>query len=490
MTTLLLRYALGVGACCLACTSCGPVPPEPEAGGGIGGTGSVKAVASGPITSWGSVYVSGTKYDTPNTIYCIDDDPCSPINNLKLGMIVLVNGTATEDYATRQDVHRTADTITFEETVEGVVQAVAPDGLSLIVLGQVVHVDQHTIIDSSIPEQSIGKLREAVDVVEVSGFVVADGHILATLIMMQNGLPHYEVQGTIRHHDAKARRFDIGALIVDYSLAETGQMPPTAPTTWDGLIVHVRGDQWTKSGTTPYSAKLTATRVKPIGLGVENSEDAEVEGFILEVTAPGEFVVNNLRVRTTESTIFEGGAILDLVVGARVTLRGSLVRGVLEADRVSFKDKLELESNVASIDPGRGTLTVSGFDGLMIYVDQMTAIRGVGNPRRIENLEVGDHLKIHARPIGGTGLRATEIERSGASAQVLFEGPVQSALEPMLVIVGTVIDTSSIPRFLAIDGTEIERQTFFQNLTVGRRVSLKGTSTGTAIMWVSARLIK
>jgi len=490
MDMSLLRNSLGLGVLFFACLSCGPVAPEPQTGGGIGGTGSVTAVSSGPITSWGSVYVSGTEYDTPNTIYCIDDDPCGPINKLKLGMIVLVNGTATEDYATRQAVHRIADTITFEETVEGVVQAVAPDGLSLIVLGQVVHVDQHTIIDSSIPEQSIRKLREGVDIVEVSGFVAADGHILATLIMAQTGLPHYEVQGTVRHHDAKARRFEIGALEVDYASAEIGLMPPAALSTWDGLIVHVRGDQWTKSGTTQFGAKLTATRVKSIGLGVDNSEDAEVEGFVLAVNAPGEFVVNNLRVRTTESTIFEGGTTIDLVVGARVSLHGSLVSGSLEADRVSFKDKFELESNVASINPDKGTLTVSGFDGLMIYVDQKTAIRGVGDPRRIEDLRIGDHLKIHARATGGTALRATEIERSGGSAQVMFEGPVQSALEPMVVIVGTVIDTSSIPRFLAIDGTGIERSTFFQNLAVGRWVSLKGTSTGTTIMWISARLKK
>ena len=210
----ILRFSLHIGLLGLFLTlaSCGPAP---QAGGGIGGTGSVATVSSGPVTKFGSVFVSGTEYDNSRTIYCIDDEPCSSKNTLKLGMVVLVNGRTTETYSSNQPLGRFADKITFEETVEGAVQSVAADGLSVTVLGQVVHIDQKTIIDTSIPGQSIAGLIPGQDRIEVSGFVVGDGHILATLIMLQTGPPHYEIQGTIKNHNAAAHTFEIGSLRID-----------------------------------------------------------------------------------------------------------------------------------------------------------------------------------------------------------------------------------------------------------------------------------
>ena len=95
-------------------------------------------VSSGPITKFDSVFVSGTEYDNTNSLYCIDHEPCNTVNRLKLGMVVLVNGTQTVEYGTNNTLIRVADTITYEETVEGVVQSASADGLSLVVLGQVV----------------------------------------------------------------------------------------------------------------------------------------------------------------------------------------------------------------------------------------------------------------------------------------------------------------------------------------------------------------
>lgn len=486
MNGSLVRQTLGLVGLFLVLASCGPVP---QAGGGIGGTGSVATVSSGPVTKFGSVYVSGTEYDNSHTIYCIDDDPCSSENRLKLGMVVLVNGTATDDYVTGQPVTRVADTIIFEETVEGVVQSVAEDGLSLIVLGQIVHLDQKTIIDSSIPQQSIATLVPDRDRIEVSGFVVSDGHILATLIMMHTGEPHYEVQGTIKNHDATAHTFKIGALEIHYSTADINHMPPTSQT-WDGLVVHVRGDQWSQGGSGPYGAQLIATRVKPIGLGVENSAEAEIEGVILRTDAPGDFLVNNLRVQTTASTVFEGGSINDLVIGAHIDIQGHLIGGVLQAKHISFEGKVELDAYVASIDIASRSLTLFGLAGMTVHVDDKTAIGGEGDLRRFEDIAIHDRLKIHGRPSGGNDLLAKELERSNPTTEVKFEGFVRSASDPQLVILGATIDTSGIPgnRFIGTDGTAIGRSTFFQGLIAGRRVSLKGTWTGNVVTWTSARL--
>lgn len=486
MNMLRFHRHIGLLGLFLSLASC---DPGPQAGGGIGGTGSVATVSSGPVTKFGSVFVSGTEYDNSRTIYCIDDDPCSSQNRLKLGMVVLVNGRTTESYSNNQPLTRVADTITFEESVEGVVQFIAEDGLSLIVLGQVIHLDQKTVIDSSVPGQSVANLLRNQDRIEVSGFVVGDGHILATLIMMHTGNPHYEVQGAIKNHDATAQTFEIGALEVHYSTADISQMPPASPT-WNGLVVHVRGDHWSQGGSGPYGAQLTATRVKPMGLGVENSSEAELEGFILQVDAPGNFLVNNLRVQTTASTVFEGGAVSDLVVGAHIDVNGHLIGGVLQATRISFEGEIELSAYVASIDTASRSLTLFGLDGMTVRVDNRTAIGGENDLRRFEDIAIGDRLEIHGRPAGGNSLLAVELERSGPTTEMKFEGFVRSAADPQLVILGATIDTSSIPdnRFIGNDGTAIGQSAFFQGLTTRRKITLKGTWTGSVVNWVSARL--
>jgi hypothetical protein len=371
--------------------------------------------------------------------------------------------------------------------VEGTVQSVAADGLSVTVLGQVIHIDQKTIIDASIAGQSVASLIPGTGI-EVSGFVVGDGHILATLIMMQSGTSHYEVQGTIKSHDIAAKTFEIGALRIDYSAADISQMPPATPLTWNGLVVHIRGEQWNNGGGTS-GGTLIATRVTSLGLGVENSHQAELEGFVLDVTGPGDVVVNNLRIQTTPSTVFEGGTIDDLIVDAHVIVHGRLESGILQAEQVSFEGEFELESNVVAIESATRSLTLAGLPGMTVFVDDHTAMDGEGNLRTFDGIHVGDHLEIHGRA-SGSSLLAIELERSDPDTAVKIQGPVRSVSEPILSIGGTTIDTRGIPdsRFIGKDGTAIGRSTFFRYLTIGQKVSLSGTWTGTGIAWTSARL--
>ena len=312
----------------------------PQAGGGIGGTGAVSSVSSGPITKFGSIYISGTEYDNADTLYCVDDEPCSQENTLKVGMVVLVNGMLTDPSATQQAGVRVANTIFYEETVEGVVQSVAPDGSSLMVLGQLIVVNDGTVIDSSIQGRSLANLSPGMDVVEISGLVAGDGRIVATLIMRQSGTPHYEIQGTIKNHDVRAKRFEIGQLVVDYSAADVTDLSNLGTPTWDGRIVHVRGDHWTAAGTVTEKAELTALRVKQLGLGVEDSDEAKLEGFITQIRPTGELTINNHPILVMPSTTFEGGALADLSLGDHVHVHGALVDEVLHAQHVVFKANL------------------------------------------------------------------------------------------------------------------------------------------------------
>ena len=475
---------LALSMACLACVSCGP---SPQATGGIGGTGSgshVSSVSSGPVTKLSNVSVSGTEYNNSNALYCIDGEPCTTENSLKLGMVVEVQGT--KQSSRQSAVTRVAATITFEETVEGVVQSVAQDGSSLIVLGQFIAVDPKTVIDASVRGRSIRNLTPGLDVIEVSGLVTSDGHILATLIMNRTGNPHYEVQGIIKNHDAQNNRFEIGQLMVEYASADISDLATGGTTDWNGRLVHVRGDEWQPRSEVPYGARLTATRVKRLGLSMEDSAETRIEGFITQLTQVGRFTINNHRIELLPDTSFEGGTAGDSTPGAHVLIHGALVQGVLQAQEVVFKENVEMESNVESIDIQNGTLTLTGLTGLTIACDARTVMEDEGAPGRFEDLRIGDHLKVHASLFDGQRVLATELERTTPSTSIVVHAPVGLAADPLIVLADTSIDTSRIPDkdFVGLYGT-IGRVAFFEKVAIGRPVWVKGILTGSIATWSS-----
>jgi hypothetical protein len=442
-------------------------------------------VAAGSVTGFGSVFVSGNEFATNGTVFTVDGQTNAREGQLKKGMIVLVNGTISEDYKTSQTVQRTALTILYEDTIEGPVQFVAPDGLSLVMLGQTVLINQSTIIDPSVP--AISNLKQN-DLVEVSGFVSGPGRVGATLIDRKNSgeATNYQVKGFIAQHDEARKLFTIGSLEVNYTGADIGQMPSPAGNAWNGLLVDVQGSQVKPGGSGPYGIRMTATKVKPEGLGAENSESTEIEGFVSQIIAPGHFYLGNVPVQTSAGTTFEGGTINDILVGTHLEVYGSLVGGIVNATKVEFEGETELQANVAVINATASTLTLTGLAGLVIQFDSQTALNGQGNPQSLTDLQSSDHLKIHGQIRGGNIILATEVERSAPVSTVQIRGLVMSAADPFLVLFGSSIDTSSIPEsgFLGRAGS-IGRRGFFANLSTGKTVVLRGNYQANTVTWSS-----
>ena len=465
--------------------------PSPQAGGGIGGTGNTASVVSGPITGFGSVFVSEYEYDTTTTSMTVDGKPGSQ-SDLKKGMVVLVNATLTHNYGTNDPPQRTANTLLYEDTVEGIVQSVAPDGSNLVVLGQTVSITSSTIIDALIPGQNILSLVPGRDLVEVSGFVTGDGTIVGTFIELKTidlktETPDYEVKGFIKNHDPARTTFEIGSLTVDYRNADLRDMPSQTNNSWNGLLVDVRGSQVSSGGSGPYGVRITATKVKPEVLGIEDSESAEVEGFVTQVLGQGDFFLGNVHVLTNASTTFEGGTLNDILVGAHLEVHGPLVGGIVNATKVAFEGETELQANVATINSSDNTLTLTGLTGLLIQFDSKTSFHGQGNPRRLADLHSSDHLQIHGRPRGGNTVLAKEVERSDPKSNVQVQSLVTSAADPIVVLLGASIDTTSIPEsgFLGRYGV-IGRSAFFSDLSSGKKVVLHGSTLGDMVTWSAA----
>lgn len=335
----LYQNLLGAIALLLSLASCGP---SPQAGGGIGGTGHIASVASGLITGFGSVFVSGKEYDTSSTSMMVDGKPGSQ-SDLKKGMVVRVNATLNERYETNEILQRTANTLLYEDTVEGGVQSVALDGSSLVVLGQTVRITPTTFVDDSIPGGNVLNLVPGRDLVEVSGFVTGDGMISGTFIGLRvldrtTETPDYEVKGFIKNHNAAQKTFEIGALTIDYSDARLNDMPgQISGDDWNGLLVDATGDQVLSGGSGSSGVRMKANLVWPETLGSKDSEDVQVEAVVTQVLGPGDFSTGNVRVLTNVATTFEGGVLRDIKVGSHLEVHGPMADGIVSATKVEFE---------------------------------------------------------------------------------------------------------------------------------------------------------
>ena len=319
--------------------SCGPTP---QAGGGIGGTGSITPiVASGPITGFGSIFVSGTEYDTTHTSMTVDGNPGTQ-SDLKKGMIVRVNATVPNGSGTDKPVPRAADTVLYEDTVEGFVQSVSADGTGLIVLGQTITITTATDIDASISGGNVTNLMPGRDLVEVSGFVMGDGLIRGTWVELKRlgqktDTPDYHVKGFIKNHQADQHTFEIGDLTLDYRDAVLNDMPSQSSDGWNGLLIDATGKQTSFEGLNSSTIRLTATRVSQDGLGLQEGEVAEIEGFVTRVLSEGDFFIGNVPVLADAGTTFQGGALNNIRVGVHMEVHGPFVGGIVKAATVEFK---------------------------------------------------------------------------------------------------------------------------------------------------------
>ena len=376
--------------------------PGPQAGGGIGGTGRLTSVASGPITGFGSVFVSGTEYETTNTSMMVDGQPGSQ-RDLKKGMLVRVKATVTERSDTNAPL-RTAESLVYEDTLEGVVQSMTPTGSHLVVLGQSVTITPATLIDARIPGGTVLNLVPGRDLVEISGFVMGDGVIRATLIDLKTldatAIPDYQVKGLIANHRVDQRTFEIGGLTVDYRNSLLQDLPGPAGGVWDGLLVDVIGTQVSsETGSSP-RLRLTASRVRLEGLGSSDSEDAVVEGFVTRVLSPGNFFLGNLQVVSDARTVFQGGTNADILVGVHLEVHGRLVGGVMTVAEVELEDA-DLHGAVMQV------LSLGHF--FLGNVQVLTNAETIFEGGTINDIVVGVHLEVYGSVIDGT-VSATKVE--------------------------------------------------------------------------------
>lgn len=352
------------------------------AGGGIGGTG---VVSQGSITEFGSIVVNGTEFDTANALVVIDGEEIGigddiVLANLNIGRVVTVEGTADEG-----DSSNVADRVTYNKSVEGPVENVGDienGSREIRVLGQTVMVNTVTAFKGT----SFDTIAEN-DMVEISGFF-DDAFVIWATFFEKTGdyTPGtlVEMTGYVSHLDESLRSFEINGLAVDYSTADTSGLDQGTPT--EGLWVEVEGIL-DDTGT-----EIVATEIE-LGdaLDVDDADEIEVTGFIVDVVDASEFVVGNQTVRIDEDADFVDGDPEDVQAGAKIEAEGSLIDGILLASEIEFwePDQIEVEGLVTDV-ASDSEFTI---DDQVVQTNEETRFED-GEP---EDIRIGINLEIKGR---------------------------------------------------------------------------------------------
>lgn len=457
-----LILALGSAFLAAACGGGG------EQVAGIDGRGSptpsAGIFAKGSVTGFGSVIVNGVTYNTNSATFTIDGSPGTQAD-LAVGDIVVIQGTASGGGAP------VASSVTFDDAVEGPISDIDLATETLTVLGQLVRVDGATSFDDSIIPRSLDGLSVN-NVVEVSGFFLADGSISATRIELKPLGGELELTGIVSN--AGGDTFEINGFVVDFSGAMLEDFPGGAPE--NGQRVEAKGNGLGGSG------ELVATRIQYKGneLG-EDGDEAEIEGFITVFNSAADFEVEGIRVTTNAQTVYENGASTDLAVNRKIEVEGSInASGVLVAESIEFRasGSLRVEALVEIVQASQ--LTILGID---IRVDDST--RYEDSVLDLENfgfadIFVGDYLEVRGYE-DQNGFVATQIDREDFGGEVAVRGIVESVADPDMVILGVTISTSAATDFTDNDGiTDLTPAEFFGQAD-GRLVEASGSLLGATI---------
>ncbi|TXH30281.1 MAG: hypothetical protein E6Q94_09945 [Burkholderiaceae bacterium] len=365
------------------------------AGVGSGGTGSF---ASGPIRGSGPIIVGGVRYDDSAARIATDAGATASSADLRLGMMVEVNGGDIATDALTGQRRAAASTISVRSEVEGPIQSIDLASGTLAVLGQQVRVTPTTVFDDDL-RGGLASLHVG-QVVEIYGLLTAAGQYTATRIDDEDDARHYKLRGPVSGLDTTARTLRIGTATVSYAGLGT---PPAGLA--NGQYARV------ELALTPSPTGVwTATRLQttPTGTGslpTTGRMNAELEGYITAFTSSTRFAVNGVDVDAGSTARLPAG----LALGRRVEVEGMLVNGTLVAHEVELEDDndrdddgLEIEGRITSVAAGSFVVR-----GVTVGYNAATRFKD-GTPAQ---LTVGVKVEVQGNlsPDGAT-LLATEIE--------------------------------------------------------------------------------
>ncbi len=470
-----LLYSLIISVFTFTLASCG--------GGGSAGIGGTGITSSGTISGFGSIFVNGVEFNTDNVNNVSGD--LSQVADLRLGMVVTVRGQIDNNGTTG-----TADSIDVDIELEGPV-ANAPildsntNTKSFTVLGRsVIASDGSTVFDGS--GFSFASIAQD-DVVEVSGYLDANGRLQATRIEKKGtlnlGNTEVEVNGIV-DNILSAVSFE---LKVDNTVLTIND--PNAVAAAAGITIS-NGLELEIEGLLTNNSEIRATEIKlDDDLFDNNDSGIEIEGFISNFIDPSNFTINGQQIDASSATIVPNG--LTLANNVKVEVEGTLSGGVLIASEVEGRSgEIRIDSNVSAVDTNNNTITLS-FSGssVTVTVDSQTKLEDdIGsNPLTLAAIGSGDFLKIKAIDNNGVYV-ATDVKREAdqMDGEVRLRGPVtvidkSTPGQESVTILGITYASDANTDFEINDEPKTRAEFFTALDTGGKIVDIKDDKVGGAI---------
>ena len=446
-------------------------------GGGAGSStgpmqNSAPVVTSGTITAFGSVYVNGVRYDVSAATLKKNGRTVAQ-SDLAVGEVALVSGQ--QDLQSQQG---TATHVDVEDNVVGPISAIAASQLT--VLGQTINVTATTSFGKGIMPADLTGLKVG-DSVEVSGLVGSGGVIAATRIGRAGANEGLQVLGTVAGTVSSAHTFTINGLTVDFSSAALTGFTNGQPA--DGNLVVVSGGTFDAAMMTLKAAAVTLAGTDPREAAAGGR--VEQEGLITRFVSATDFDVAGSKVTTTGATVYKGGSAADLVLNARVEVRGTVdAGGVLVADAIEIPHVSALEVEAALVTAPTANALV--LLGVSIAVDSNTRFEDKSAAElqlfTLKDVAVGDTLLVrgYESPLGSGNLLATRVERLPPSTAVIVRGAFSAPATPLFKILGITVDTTGAT-FGLDEGNQTLTSAQFFTQAMGQIVAARGTATGNTV---------
>lgn len=448
-------YANGLKALMLAValaslTSCGgsdsPAPPV------------ATHTAIGTISGFGSVIVNGIRFDDSGASISMDDATATR-DRLRVGMMVQIRGRIHADGT------GVADSIKYNDCVQGPITAMNQVQNTVMVLGQTVQVDNDTVFDGVTLRDMNGFAIG--DMVEVSCHADrVNNRVRATRMErlgdFQNGASELEVKGAVSNLNFAAGTCTIDGLTVSFGGIAAGSLPAGLA---NGMNVEASGKNFA-NGT------LTADRLRDRDrdrISYPDGDGLEVEGYVANFVSISSFEVAGQKVDAT-SAVVKNGTLADIRSGLKVEVEGTMSNGVLVASVVVIKLQTNVRVEAGMQAKGSAAITLLGR---AIEVSADTQLRdrlgGSNQPKTIAlaALNSGDRLEVNAYKDGSGKLIATRIERTDVSPLVVVKGPADAKVgTTQLTLAGFNVLTGANTLHRDANGSQVDAASFYAAVLV------------------------
>lgn len=437
-------------------------------GGGSGDGGPASASLTrtqGEIEALGSIFINGVRFHTEGADVIMDGQQVADDSQLRPGMVVEVEGEVNAD-----GVNGTATKVTFDDTLQGLVQTPNPTNGTVTVMGKTVFTDDLTKI-----EDSIGGVKTFDDLaanteVQISGALDDNGNLRATHIQLRtDGIS--EATGVIA---GSGTSFTMAGLTINTAGAT---IDPAGATLTAGDLVEVKGT---------FSAGVFTASSVEIKNAPENEANFRFEGFVISGDAnsfvlQGHHLAQDFTVTTSGTTVFVSGNKADVVVGTKLEAQGNLVNGTLQASKVKFKENIRIEMTAGPQDPAVEGIELLNLSAVKVVTNALTSPTAT--------VAAGDSIRIRGRmSADGSQVVATRLDNQGPAGsnpdRVILRGPV-TAIAPdnsSLTLIGVTVPVAGV-QFRPNDDNGTDNLTmtpaqFFSNVKVGTVVKVKGSLSG------------